>query len=236
MDEKMYSGLDFKELFILIIRRWWIIILCFVLFTGTSAYISYNLIEDVYTAQTTLFIGKEKGGIELSLSTININNQLINDYIGILKSRTLAEEVIKEIGLNMSTSEFQSRINVSEIGGSRLFVVSFEYIDPVLAAEIVNKTSIVIIKKAKEIIGVQNLQIIDSATVPSLPSKPNRTRNIALGAAMGIAFGMIIILLMEYLDYTFKSVEDVERLAGIKALGTIPKFNGVKRNKIRKVL
>jgi capsular polysaccharide biosynthesis protein len=230
MNKTVYSGIDFRELFKFLLKKWWIILIFFLFFTLATSYVSFFVLDDVYTAQTTLFIGKEKGVLEsISLSTISVNTQLINDYIEILKSRTLAEEVIKQLNIDMSPAEFRGRINVSEVTGSRMLIVSFDHHDPVLAADIVNKTSQIIIIKAKEIIGVQNLQVIDEALVPKYPSKPDRKKIIILGSIMGIFVAILIVFIMEYLDYTFKSIDDIESITGIKVIGVIPKFKGEKR-------
>lgn len=66
-----------------------------------------------------------------------------------------------------------------------------------------------------------NLQIVDAPIEPINPVSPNKRLNILLGAVVGLAFGVGITLLLEYLDDSIKTLQDLERL-GFKVLGAIP--------------
>lgn len=70
-------------------------------------------------------------------------------------------------------------------------------------------------KRAKETNVAGDLQttvarVVDAATVPGGPIKPKKTLIVAVALFMGLLTGMILALLMEVLDNTFKTTEDVE--------------------------
>lgn len=67
-----------------------------------------------------------------------------------------------------------------------------------------------------------NIRIIDLATVPSAPFSPNRKRDIKNGAMLGFIFGIGLSLLVEYLDSTIKTAEDVELYVKLPFLGYVP--------------
>ena len=229
MKNNQYISIEIADLFRTLLTKWWIFLICITILSGIAAYISIN-IDDEYIAQSTLFIGKESGVIDsITLSTISLNNQLISDYIGIIKSRSVSQQVINELNMGMSVAQFQSRVSVAGVVGSRMFTVSFFHNDPNLAADVVNKINQVIILKAEEIIGVKNIQVIDEAIVPKVPFTPNRRRNVAIAGAIGAIIGFLIIFLVEFFDQTFKKQEDVEKILGLNILGTIPVFKGEKR-------
>ena len=75
-----------------------------------------------------------------------------------------------------------------------------------------------------EKMGVGHVNIIDPAIVPTTPSSPNKVRNLEIGLILGILIGIGIVFLIEYLDTTVKSIEDVEQLTGFTLLGIIPDF------------
>lgn len=64
--------------------------------------------------------------------------------------------------------------------------------------------------------------LVAAAAVPAVASSPNLTRNVALGLAVGLVFGLGMAFLYEYLDNTIKSTEEAERLYGAPVLGHIP--------------
>ncbi|MGC6425856.1 MAG: polysaccharide biosynthesis tyrosine autokinase [Akkermansiaceae bacterium] len=63
--------------------------------------------------------------------------------------------------------------------------------------------------------------------VATNPVFPNVTLNLILGAGIGLIFGVGIAFLLEYLDTSVKSLEDVERYLQVPVLAVIPKDVGV---------
>ena len=69
-----------------------------------------------------------------------------------------------------------------------------------------------------------NIRIVDPAMIPSTPSRPAKTRNIALAFLVGLIGGIGVALLREYLDNTVKTPDDVENLARLPSLAVVPAF------------
>ncbi len=65
------------------------------------------------------------------------------------------------------------------------------------------------------------IQIVDSAKPPTLPVRPKKKLNILLGVLFGLSIGVGIAFLLEILDDTIKTGDDIERLS-LTLLGTIP--------------
>ena len=59
------------------------------------------------------------------------------------------------------------------------------------------------------------------------PVFPNFTMNLLLGAGVGLVFGIAIAFLLEHLDTSVKSLEDVERYLQVPVLAVIPKDVGI---------
>ncbi|MCB1058021.1 MAG: hypothetical protein KDD11_21175, partial [Acidobacteria bacterium] len=67
-----------------------------------------------------------------------------------------------------------------------------------------------------------NVRIVDSALVPSAPILPSLRRNVGLGLLIGLLAGVGLALLIEFLDRTIKSGEELERILGMPTLAVIP--------------
>jgi capsular exopolysaccharide synthesis family protein len=67
-------------------------------------------------------------------------------------------------------------------------------------------------------------RLVDRAVVPSYPVRPNKTRSVALALVIGIVLGCAVALLLDLLDNTVKSHEDVEEKLDAALLGTVPKM------------
>lgn len=71
-------------------------------------------------------------------------------------------------------------------------------------------------------ITTNNVSIVDEATVPLFPAKPNLKVNIGLGVMLGLFLGMLAALLREQLDDSVKHANEIETRYHLPLLGLIP--------------
>src|SRR5919108_3214800 len=69
-----------------------------------------------------------------------------------------------------------------------------------------------------------NVSILDRAEIPRLPSKPNKKLNLMLGALLGLMGGLGLALVLEHLDNTLRTPDEVERYLGLPILSVVPDF------------
>lgn len=69
--------------------------------------------------------------------------------------------------------------------------------------------------------------IFENAEPERAPAKPNIVLNLALGGVLGLMFGFGLAFLLEYMDTTVKSLDDVERFLGVPVLAVVPKDVGI---------
>ena len=67
-----------------------------------------------------------------------------------------------------------------------------------------------------------NIHLVDSALVPTAPVRPRILYNIQLALVVGLALGIVLALIMESMDTSIKSAEDLERIIGVPALTVVP--------------
>ncbi|MES1242658.1 MAG: polysaccharide biosynthesis tyrosine autokinase [Acidobacteriota bacterium] len=70
-----------------------------------------------------------------------------------------------------------------------------------------------------------NVRVVDRALAPGGPSSPNLKQDLSSGLLFGLVFGVGLVLLLEYLDRTIKTSEQVERVLGLPTLAVIPDVN-----------
>ncbi|GAC1463664.1 MAG: hypothetical protein PVS3B1_25940 [Ktedonobacteraceae bacterium] len=66
------------------------------------------------------------------------------------------------------------------------------------------------------------LSVAQVAQPPDRPVSPQILGNMLLAAAMSLLFTLLLVLLLDWLDTTIKTEEDVVNLAGLKPLGCVP--------------
>ncbi len=67
-----------------------------------------------------------------------------------------------------------------------------------------------------------NVRIVDRALVPGGPSSPDMKQDLTSGLILGLGLGIGLVLLLEFLDRTIKSTEQVERVLGLATLAAVP--------------
>jgi polysaccharide biosynthesis transport protein len=74
-----------------------------------------------------------------------------------------------------------------------------------------------------------NVSTVEEARVPAEPIGPPRIRNIIIALLLSLAVGIGLAFLLDYLDDTLKSVEDVDRHLHLPTLALIPAPREVRR-------
>ena len=77
---------------------------------------------------------------------------------------------------------------------------------------------------------VNTLNIVEDATLPSVPFSPNTRMNVLLAAAIGLVLSVGGIFLIEYLDDTVQSFEDTQRLVNLPTLAMVSRIKGNKND------
>ena len=67
-----------------------------------------------------------------------------------------------------------------------------------------------------------NSAIIESAVLPVTPFSPKKARNMALAVLLGLFGGISLAFIMEHLDNSIKTTEELERIVRVPALGVVP--------------
>jgi capsular exopolysaccharide synthesis family protein len=71
-----------------------------------------------------------------------------------------------------------------------------------------------------------NISVIDPAQQPNKPYKPNKMRDMALSMIFGLMLGLGLAFLLEHLDDSIKSLDDMERACSLPSLGMVPRLGG----------
>jgi len=68
-------------------------------------------------------------------------------------------------------------------------------------------------------------KILSKAEIPITPSWPKNNLIISVFVLLGIMLGVVIALIMEYLDNVVRTAEDIERITGYSVIGMIPEMS-----------
>jgi len=222
------QGIDLLEVWRMIRKRWLIVVIIPVIALITSTVLSFFVIHPIYKSTATVIVGKRVDGQAekmLEYSSVLANQQLAQTYQTIAKSRTVLERVAAQIGGNVTPEALNNQITVGAVKGTEVIAISVEDRDPQRAADIANKITTEFSARVVEIKKVDSVSVVDHAAVSKGPVKPNKMLNIVLAFVLGLFASLGLVFLLEVLDNTVKTPDEVEKLIGLPVLGTIPQFN-----------
>lgn len=79
--------------------------------------------------------------------------------------------------------------------------------------------------RISEVMQPTDVQVIDTATLPEKPIKPKKALNIVIAAILGLFAGTGLAFMLEYMNKTIRTDEDVKNYLDLPVLGKIPDFD-----------
>ncbi|GIN58822.1 capsular polysaccharide biosynthesis protein [Lederbergia ruris] len=220
----MEETISLKELMQTLRKRMTLIVLITVVAMVLSGAVSFFVLTPIYQSTTQLLVNQSKDDQPAyNPSEIQTNLQLINTYNQIMTSPRILDKVIADLDLDMTATELKDKISVESATDSQVVNVTVQDPDPNQAVTIANKVADVFEKDIVDLMNVDNVNILTKAEVgPEVsPVKPQPLLNIAIAAVVGLMLGVGIAFLLEYLDNTVKTAEDIEKLLELPMLGAV---------------
>lgn len=222
--------LDLKDYLKMIRKRLWLILIVVAASTLATGIVSFFFLQPVYEASTKLIVNKSnsQGGIDqLSLNDINFNLRLIDTYKEVIKTSAIMEKVIQEHPeFQLTAEELIKKIRISSVNNSQVMTLAVQDISYEKAVSMVNAVSQVFQREIPSIMKVDNVSILDEAKAKAgvAPVKPNPKLNVAISFVVSLMLALGVVFLLEYLDDTIKTEQDVEEILGLPTLSVITKL------------
>ena len=223
----MEETIDLREYFFILKKKMWIITLSALICGLISGLVSIYLLKPVYEASTTLIVNKEVGDETTQMTTtedLNYVQKLALTYGEIIKSKTVITSTINKLNLDMTYEELSSAISITNVADTQIIKISVQNGSPTVAAQICNTIPQIFESEVKRIVKASGTEVIDKATIPTNPIKPNKTMNVLIAMVLGVMGSVFIIFLIEALNTKVKEPKDIEEKLGIPVFGVIPKF------------
>ncbi|MBS4218979.1 capsular biosynthesis protein [Bacillus sp. FJAT-49711] len=227
----MEETISLKELMYTLRKRMSLIVLITVAAMVVSGAVSFFVLTPIYQSTTQLLVNQAKSDQPIyNPAEIQTNLQLINTYNQIVTSPFILDKVIDELELESTASQLKEKITVQSAKESQVVEVTVQDPNPKKAADIANKVASVFESEIVNLMKVDNVNILAKAEVgeKASPVKPKPLLNIAIAFMVGAMVGVGLAFLLEYLDNTIKTPEDIERMLELPVLGAIATFEDQK--------
>lgn len=172
-----------------------------------------------------------KGGLS-QLTDLTMGTQLTQDYMVIVKTRPVLEQVIADLKLDMDYKELEKKITVENPSDTRIMQITITDKDAALAQSITQDLAEVTAKTVAEKMDVKSPTIIEKAYKADKPDSPSLKKNVLIGAVLGFILMTAAIVIQYLMNDTILKEEDIEKYLGINTLAQLPLVKGTtKRTK-----
>lgn len=230
--------INLRELLAQIFGYWKLILLVVVLSAGVAFSISKFVLVPQYESTAVLYVLSKSASIT-SLADIETGSSLTNDYMVVVKSRPVLDQVINNLNIDSEYSEFSEKVKLNNPSNSRLLEITVTDENPVMAKQIADE----IAKVSSAFIAAKMDQDAPQTTqygyADGTPVSPNVLINTLLGGLIGGVMTMAIIIIAYLYNDTITDPTDIEKKLGMNLLGSLPfeeesEYDGEKNSRKRK--
>lgn len=227
----MQDSLDLKALSKVLMKKIWLIALLTTIGFLVSLLVSKFLLAPQYTSSMLMYVNnsvESENTQNININDINAAQKLVNTYIVIMKSHQVLEKVSESLD-GVTVGELETALSLNSVNNTEIIRITATTNDPELSADICNTISVIAPSEIRRIVKASDVEIVDTATVPTTPSSPNVLLISILGALVCLGFSIILILILHYFDTTIKDRDDIKAYYNIPILGEIPEYNQSQR-------
>ncbi|HEY5575428.1 MAG TPA: GNVR domain-containing protein, partial [Clostridiaceae bacterium] len=145
-------------------------------------------------------------------------------YQEIATSRVVADQTANILGNAYTAEAIQKAVTVTPQTDTQILNIKATNGDPVVAAKISSAVSKAFTEQSKIVFPTGgDIQVMDTASVPISPVSPNKNMNLAIAFLIGLMGSMGLAFVLEMMDRTIKTEDEVERYIGVPIIGMIPR-------------
>jgi len=224
----------------LLLRRVWTIVLVLVVVTGSTFAFSVRQMPTYEATVQMLVSQKNPGGPNLGGDIGGLQDATLT-VAEMVPSMHVAQGVVEQLNLpDLSAEDVLRNMSVEANPGTMVIDVSYTYTAAnahtaqeraQLIANAIGEVSTKEIGDA--MVGANPIvfRVWDEATLPENPVSPNPVRNSIIALLLGGPLAVGIAFLLDHVDDSWKSPEEVEEFSGVPTLGVVPKFRVSARRK-----
>lgn len=211
--------INLRDLYRVIKRRIWVVLIVTIFAASAGVVKSNSSVSHQYQTSSRIIIG---GVDDQSRTTLQV----------IIRDSTVLDKVISQLNLHTSSETLANQITVSSIDNSQVVSISVIDSNPVMAAKIADTTAKVFKAEVPKIVGGNNILLLSKAKINPTPINSGHKNTIIIYTICGFILGIGLVFLLDSLDNSIRSEEEIEKLLNIPVVGKVSKIKKiVKRNK-----
>lgn len=218
-------NIDMFQLYGVFKKNWAILAICGVIGVVLSLVIAFFFITPKYSASVDLLVNQKADTTQAQFTAQQADLQAINTYKDVLQKSVILEPVLKKVreqdNYKGSIETLKNSISISNETESQVVSVTVIDTNAYVATDIANTIGDVFTQKIKKIMQVNNVTVVNKATVNTTPISPNKKLFALIGLLVGVGSGLAYVIIKEIFDTTVKGSEFLTNDLGLSDLGVV---------------
>jgi receptor protein-tyrosine kinase len=221
--------MELTRYFRLLRQRLWIVIACPIIAALVAGIVSF-LLPPVYEAKVSLLVRPSQPLASTDPTAAALtSDQISRTYASLMTQRPLLQSVSAQLGLTIRPEDLAKQITVTPEPNTTILDVTVKDTSPTLARDLANQLTAALIAEVKSFQQQEtslpnsrtgdNLLVVSPAVTPDRPVSPNKTLNVAIAFAAGLLLAIGLVFLLDYLDQSIKTDEELTERLGLMPLG-----------------
>jgi capsular exopolysaccharide synthesis family protein len=211
------------------LRKFWLLIVGLALLGGGIGYAVSAATQPEYESRASLYFSLSQGtsGSDLNQGSTYTQNQMLS-FARIATSSRVLDRVIDDLGLDTTPRDLARSVAVAIPQDTVVLDVTATSTDPAKAAAIANSVAGNLVAIVEEVAASSGdgaaritASLIDDAVPPLVQARPDKTRDAALAAAIGLLAGILAAFVATAGDTRVRNEAAVARVTDLPVLGTI---------------
>ncbi len=187
----------------MLMDKWWLVLLCF-LVTFTATVVLTFVQPLVYQATATFIVTPNTAFPDTrsflsSLEVLSRRSEIASTYSEVIKSNLIKDMALEELGL--SGDRVRGYVIDSSLrAGTNVLQIQVRGTDPALVRDMANVIGEKTMSYISKLYEMYEIKPLDVAKLPTRPISPNKTLYLALGVVLGLALGVGLAFVSQYLQ------------------------------------
>ena len=230
-DNQDYETIDLLELLGVVRRHIVALLLTTVLAAAAGFAVSKFLMTPQYQASALMIVNtRQDTTANVTSDQLNSASKLVSTYSIIVKSDTVLNQVIANLGLNMSYETLAGKVGVAAVDDTQVMEITVTDANPDGARQVCEQITQVAPDAILTAVEAAAAKVTSAASVDPDPVSPHVMRNTAIAGVLGLVVCLGVLFLQVLLDNKINTEEDVTKQLGLNVIGVIPDYeNGGKK-------
>jgi receptor protein-tyrosine kinase len=231
--------MELRDVLAALRAAWWLPLTGLVVGAGAALLVSL-LQTPLYTSSTQLFVStRDSSSVSDVVQGSQFSQQRVTSYAQLITGDELARRVKDRLKPDLSASDLRDEIKATAVTDTVLIDVTVTDPSPQRARDIADAVGKEFTEFATELettdpggLSPVKVTVTQPPQVPASASSPNTTRNVALGALVGLLVGAGLGIARVHLDRTVKESDDATELAGAPVIGLVLRDQSLEKRHI----